>query len=115
MTYHAIVGADVDGTITHWSEGAHRLFGHSAADAVGKNLNIIIPPHLREEHQRGYDKALADPRLEDVILDVPALRADGEVREYPVRLLVISDAFNVALGALAIFSSDGRTGIGLYD
>ena len=46
VTDHAIVVADADGTITCWSPGAEVLFGHSAAAAVGQNLDLM-PQVLR--------------------------------------------------------------------
>ena len=32
----AIVATDRDGIIRHWNLGAERIFGHSAAEAVGR-------------------------------------------------------------------------------
>jgi hypothetical protein len=29
-------------------------FGYSAAEAVGQNLDLIIPDHLRTQHWRGH-------------------------------------------------------------
>lgn len=40
----AIIGANLAGAITNWSEGAHRVFGWSEADAVGRNLALIFTP-----------------------------------------------------------------------
>src|ERR1700689_5434045 len=41
VTDHAIVVADVNGTITWWSPSAEALFGHSAAAALGQRLDLI--------------------------------------------------------------------------
>jgi PAS domain S-box-containing protein len=46
-TDHAIVVVDTDGHITWWSPGAEALFGHSAADALGQSLDLIVPGALR--------------------------------------------------------------------
>jgi PAS domain S-box-containing protein len=113
VAYHAIVGADTSGSITHWSEGAERLFGHRVSEALGKSLELIIPEHLREAHREGFGRTMQDPVVRDTTLDIPVLLADGQVREHPVRLLALSDAFGTALGAVAIFSSEGVTGIPL--
>lgn len=40
----AIVGRDLDGTITSWNRGAARLFGYSAAEAVGQPIEMLSPP-----------------------------------------------------------------------
>ena len=40
----AIITLSLDGTITGWNLAAERLYGHSAAEAVGKNISLIVPP-----------------------------------------------------------------------
>jgi PAS domain S-box-containing protein len=40
----AIITMSLDGTITGWNLAAERLYGHSAAEAVGKNIALIVPP-----------------------------------------------------------------------
>lgn len=40
----AIVTRSLDGTITGWNPTAERLFGYSAAEAVGQGLDLILPP-----------------------------------------------------------------------
>jgi PAS domain S-box-containing protein len=37
------------GIITSWNPGAERLFGYSAAEAVGQHISLIIPPDRLEE------------------------------------------------------------------
>ena len=39
----AIVTKSLDGTITGWNPAAERLFGYTAAEAVGKNIDLIVP------------------------------------------------------------------------
>jgi PAS domain S-box-containing protein len=45
----AIVGEDLDGTITSWNQGASRIFGFEAAEVVGKSISLLIPSDRREE------------------------------------------------------------------
>jgi len=45
----AIITKLLDGTITGWNGAAERLFGFTAAEAIGKNINIIVPPDRRDE------------------------------------------------------------------
>lgn len=110
---YAFVGVDTGSLITHWSEGAERLFGHRRGDVLGQNVAIIIPERHREAHWAGFGAAMKKPVISDVHLDVPTVHADGRVQEYPVRLMVVTDAFGIALGALAVFSSSGVVGIPL--
>lgn len=45
----AIVTKDLNGTIETWNSAAERLFGYSAAEAVGRSITLIIPPELQNE------------------------------------------------------------------
>ncbi|MDN5003163.1 PAS domain-containing protein [Bradyrhizobium sp. GCM10027634] len=55
----ALIYADRSGTITRWNRASTALFGFTAADALGQNLDLIIPEHLRAAHWRGFEAALA--------------------------------------------------------
>src|SRR6185503_19565049 len=39
----AIVGKTLDGIITNWNRAAERMFGYTAAEAVGQPIYLIIP------------------------------------------------------------------------
>jgi PAS domain S-box-containing protein len=110
VTDHAIVVADADGTITWWSRGAELLFGHSAAVALGGSLDLIVPDALRARHWAGFQRAMEAPQVKDLAADMPVLCADGQVKVFAGRLLVLSDGLGAALGAMGIFAADGTTG-----
>ncbi len=40
----AIFSKTIDGTVTSWNNGAEAIFGYPAAEIVGKNISLIIPP-----------------------------------------------------------------------
>ncbi len=42
-SHDAIVTKSLDGTITGWNPAAERLFGYTAAEAVGKGVDLIVP------------------------------------------------------------------------
>jgi PAS domain-containing protein len=46
----AVVAADRDGIISFWNPGAERIFGYTAAEALGQSLDLIIPERLRDRH-----------------------------------------------------------------
>ncbi|MEH6665098.1 MAG: PAS domain S-box protein [Brevundimonas sp.] len=46
----ALIDCDEHGVIVGWSDGAETLFGHSRAQALGQNVEIIIPDDMRPAH-----------------------------------------------------------------
>lgn len=75
----AIVIADGEGRITFWNEAATRVFGFTAADAIGESLDLIIPERYRERHWSGYREVMATGQTSygDRLLEVPALHSTG--------------------------------------
>ncbi len=107
----AVIVADTAGVITCWNPTAETLFGHPACDAVGQSLDLVVPDHLRQAHWAGFRRAMREPQVKDLAADLPVLCADGEIREFAGRLLVLCDGVGVALGAMAIYTPDGTTGV----
>lgn len=59
----ALIYADRGGAIRRWNPAAAALFGFSAEEALGQNLNLIIPEHLREAHWAGFNAAMERGQL----------------------------------------------------
>jgi two-component system, LuxR family, sensor kinase FixL len=84
----AIISKNADGVITSWNAGATRLFGHSADDATGKHIGLIIPPELRDEERRIIARILAGESIdnfETVRLNKDGRRIDVSLSISPVR------------------------------
>jgi PAS domain S-box-containing protein len=45
----AIVGKSLDSIIRSWNAGAERMYGHTAQEAVGQSMRMLIPQELQEE------------------------------------------------------------------
>jgi PAS domain S-box-containing protein len=46
----AIISKNLQGIIRSWNKGAEKIFGYTAAEAIGKSVTILIPePHIDEE------------------------------------------------------------------
>ena len=76
----AIVASDRAGIITFWNAGAVRIFGFSAAEALGQSLDLIIPERLQARHWDGFHKMIgsgASRYAEGHVLSAPGRRKDG--------------------------------------
>ena len=72
----AIVSSSLDQRITTWNKGAERLFGFSAAEAIGQPASLYMPPEWR-----GWDEVFLHDlktRIDHVqSLEGPCMRKDG--------------------------------------
>jgi PAS domain S-box-containing protein len=106
MQDQAIIIANAKGTIELWSEGAVRLFGYAAADAVGQKLDLVVPHDLREHHWQGFHGAMRRgfANGEGVFFDAPVLCRTGETTTFRGQLHVLRNEARAAIGAMAIFT-----------
>ena len=107
-TQAALVFAEPSGVIRSWNPAAEALFGHAAADAIGRTLDLIVPPEYRERHWAGFKAAMAagDGTIDRASANIPVLHRDGTTLRVAVRLLVVHDGRDRAVGALAVFAAD---------
>jgi PAS domain S-box-containing protein len=86
----AIIAADTEGKILLWNPAAERMFGFTAAEALGHSLDLIIPERWRQRHWEGYQRVMrtGQTRYGTEVLRVPARHKDGRT---------LSIAFTVAL------------------
>ncbi|HWL81977.1 MAG TPA: PAS domain-containing protein [Roseomonas sp.] len=76
----AIIHADREGIIRFWNPGAERIFGFTAAEALGQSLDIIIPEAQRARHWSGFRQVMETGESRyghGDLLAVPGLRKDG--------------------------------------
>ncbi|MBF0615069.1 MAG: response regulator [Magnetococcales bacterium] len=86
--YDAIIIVDQSGLITYWNHASEILLGYSAQEAVGKELDIIIPEELKASHATGYANAVATGHLIHAgkILELPARTRNGTLLTLEVSL-----------------------------
>ena len=107
MDSHAIVVADTEGRIQLWSPGAEKLFGYTAAQAVGSTLDLIVAEKYRERHWDGFRQAMRSgtAKSEGQSTTIPVQRSDGTVIFHPGLFILLRDAHQQVIGAMAIFSA----------
>jgi len=59
----AIISADLKGNISSWNSGAERLYGYTAAEAVGKPVIMILPLVRRDEESRILERIKTGERI----------------------------------------------------
>jgi PAS domain S-box-containing protein len=60
----AILSKDLNGVITSWNNGAQRIFGYTAEEAVGKPVTILIPIDRHDERPMIFDRIRRGERIE---------------------------------------------------
>ena len=89
----AIGSVTVDGVIESWNKGAQRIFGYTESEAVGKSVNILVPPERAGE--------------ENNILET--LKAGGRINQFEtVRVTKLGERINVSLSISPIKNSSGK-------
>lgn len=98
-----VVFAGRDGVIRYWNAAAERIFGFAADDAIGQDLNIIIPEVYQHRHWTAYDKALeaGDTKYRGQSLATKAKRADGSELYVELSFAIAKDASGAVIGAIA--------------
>lgn len=101
----AILYAERDGLIRYWNAGAERIFGFTAAEALGQSLDIIVPERLRARHWEGWDHVLETGVTRygnGDTLSVPATRKDGSTLSVDFTIQMVRDEGGRILGFAAI-------------
>ena len=84
----AIVSKTLDGIILSWNQGAQRLFGYSPAEAVGRSIDLIIPPEFRPEERQILQRIRQGDRIdhfETIRVTKDGRRLDISLTVSPVR------------------------------
>ena len=83
-SHDAIITNSLRGKITGWNPAAERLFGFSATEAVGQDIDIIVPPELRP----GVHDVLSRIGRGEPVEDYEAERLHKDGSSVPVSLSV---------------------------
>ena len=93
----AIVSKTLEGIITSWNRGAEKVFGYSAAEAIGQPITLIIPPERHGEEAN----VLAHIRRGEKIDHFETVRQTKDGRTINISLTVspVRDAQGNIIGA----------------
>lgn len=99
-TVDAIITADARGDVLSFNKSAEQIFGYEAAEVIGNNLRMLMPPPYRDEHDdyiRSYHET-GRRKIIGIGREVTGRRKDGSV--FPMDLAVSE----VRLGDRTIFT-----------
>lgn len=104
QTTDALIFSDRQGTIARWNAAAASLFGYTAAEAIGQNLDLIIPEHLRAAHWKGFDAAMASgtTRLAGRPTVTRSLHKGGGKLYVEMTFALVKDDAGAVVGTVAI-------------
>jgi PAS domain S-box-containing protein len=99
----SIILADREGVIRVWNRASEALFGFSAAEVVGQNLDVIVPERLRAAHWQGFDRSLAsgDTKYAGHVMTTRATHKDGRKLYVEFSFAMLKDAEGRVIGAIA--------------
>jgi PAS domain S-box-containing protein len=80
----AIISKSLEGIITSWNEGARRIFGYSADEAIGQPVTMLIPESRRDEEPKIIERLRRGERFDH--FETIRVRKNGE--KFPVSLTI---------------------------
>lgn len=100
----ALIFIDVAGVICVWNAAATALFGFTEAEALGQNVHLIIPMHLRDGHDRGFARAMQTGRCSHPgeVRTTRGLHKDGRRLYVAMGFSVVKDERGQVLGSAAM-------------
>jgi PAS domain S-box-containing protein len=93
----AIVSKTLDGIVTSWNAAAERLFGYTAAEAVGCSITLIIPAERQHEEQMILRRLRRGERIEHY--ETVRQAKDGHPIEVSITVSPIRDGGGRIVGA----------------
>ena len=97
----SIVGTDLNGRIMSWNQGAEKLFGYTAEEAIGKLITMLFP----QDRQKDYEQVLSKIRRQEHMERFESVRVTKNGRPIPVLTIVspIRDRSGRLQGVSAIY------------
>jgi len=96
----AIIGQDLDGRITSWNRGAELMFGYAAADAIGCNVGLLIPPSRSFEDSGAHGRRKVGRRIE--IFETVRTTKNGKQLDVSLTVSPVLNSQGTVVGASVI-------------
>jgi PAS domain S-box-containing protein len=96
----AIVSKNLDGIVTSWNRGAERIFGHTAEEAIGQPIMIVIPRERESEEREILTRIRRGERIDH--FETIRQRKDGSMIVVSLTVSPIKNADGKIVGASKI-------------
>jgi PAS domain S-box-containing protein len=96
----AIISKGLDGTIRSWNAAAERLYGYTAAEAIGRSIALIVPDELASEVGEILREIAANRRVEQY--ETQRRRKDGTLVDVLLSISPIHDISGRVIAASVI-------------
>ena len=80
----AILGMDLDGIISDWNNGAERLLGYTAGEAIGRSVSFVAPPDRAHE----FAEILKKIKQGEVVKHFETIRQKKDGTRFDISLTV---------------------------
>ncbi len=92
----AIIGKDVNGIVQTWNDGAERIFGYAAKEAIGRNVSFLTPYGHIDETPGIIERIIRGEHI--ARFETERMRKDGKVIPVSMTYSPIKDARGRIIG-----------------
>ena len=96
----AILSKTLDGVIATWNEGAARMFGYTADEAIGRPVTMLIPADRQHEEPAILERLRRGERIDHY--ETIRVRKDGMLLNVSLSVSPVRNAAGVIVGASKI-------------
>ena len=93
----AIVSKDLNGIVRSWNPGAERIFGYTAAEMIGRPIEVIFPPDRRDEEPKILARLRRGERVDH--FETVRVRKDGTPIDVSVTISPVRSPTGEIIGA----------------
>jgi PAS domain S-box-containing protein len=96
----AIISKDLRGTIASWNPAAERIFGYTAAEAIGKSIRMLIPADRQHEEETVLARVCAGAMVDH--FETVRVRKDGSLVNISLSVSPVRNSAGQIVGASKI-------------
>jgi PAS domain S-box-containing protein len=96
----AIISKTLESVITSWNQAAEQMFGYTAAEAIGQQIYLIIPPERHAEETQILERLKRGKRVDH--FETVRRRKDGTLIDVSLTISPIKNSEGQIIGASKI-------------